>query len=116
MIKELVQFTESISDLKDVGLQPKYGLYVQLRIDNDDGYLTLKTHHSEVFGKKTESNAFLKHCASVVQNTWMVDTNKCFDKARGIHSCSPYCIAFKNTACGSGCKQNGSGKFFGRCV
>lgn len=96
MIKELVQFTESISDLKDVGLQPKYGLYIQLRIDNDDGHLTLKVIHSEVFGKKTESNAFLKHCASVVQNTWMVDTNKCFDlPTKGIHSCSPYCVAFK---------------------
>lgn len=96
MIKELIQFTESISDLKDVGLQPKFGLYVQLRIDNDDGYLTLKLNHAEVFGKKTESTAFLKHCALVVQNTWMVDTNKCFDlPIKAIHSCSPYCVALK---------------------
>lgn len=96
MIKELIQFTKSIDDLKDVGLPLKQGLYIQLTIENNDGQLSLKVKHIGTFDKKTEMNPFLKHCAAVVQNTWMISPNKCLDSsAKGIHSCSPYCVAFK---------------------
>lgn len=100
MIKELVQFTKSISDLKDIGLKPKDGLYIQLMFENNDGQLSLKLKQAEVYtSKKSKITPFFELCAKVIQNNWMVDTNKCFDlPSKGIHSCSPYCVAFKREA------------------
>ncbi len=99
MIKELVQFVDSISDIKDVGLKPKEGLYIQLEIKNDDGQLSLAVKEKARFDKKTVMTPFLNLCASIVQNTWMIDTNKCLDLPRkGIHSASPYCVGFKREA------------------
>lgn len=100
MIKELVQFTESIADLKSIGIKPKEGLYIMLKIDNDDGYIKIDPLKREVaaYNKKMDlsESDFLQKCASIVQNTWMVSPNKCFDpSAKAIHSCSPYCVAFK---------------------
>jgi CRISPR-associated protein Csh1 len=100
MIKELVNFTESIADLKNLGLKPREGLYVMLKLNIDDGHIQLDVSKREVtaFTKKMDisDSSFLKKCAIVVQNTWMVSPNKCFDStAKAIHSCSPYCIAFK---------------------
>lgn len=100
MIKELVQFTESVAELKNIGIKPKEGLYIMLKLENDDGHITLDTSKYEVgaFSKKTDisESDFLKKCAAIVQNTWMVNPNKCFDpSAKAIHSCSPYCVAFK---------------------
>ncbi len=100
MIKELIQFTESISDLKNIGIKPKEGLYIMLTLTKTEGHITIDENKyvAEVYSKKTGvgESAFLKKCAEIVQNTWMVDTNKCFDlPLKAIHSCSPYCLAFK---------------------
>lgn len=100
MIKELIQFTESIIDLKTIGIKPKEGLYIMLKIENTEGYLSLDISKREVaaFSKKTDISElpFLQRCSEIVQNTWMIDPNKCFDpSSKAIHSCSPYCVAFK---------------------
>jgi CRISPR-associated protein Csh1 len=99
MIKELVQFTEAIADFKSIGLTPKEGIYIRLRIENKDGGLSIDVHQFEsaVYSKKMKGlDSFLKTCTEVIQSGWMVNTNKCFDTPeKAIHSCSPYMIAFK---------------------
>ena len=48
---------------------------------------------------------FLQHCAELAQVGWCVNTNKCFDlPAKGLHSCSPYCIALKRESLEGGGK------------
>lgn len=96
MIKELTQFVKSVPDMvRQRAVEPKAGLHILVRFDekgngnvvNSERYLGKK--HGEV-------SHFLKQCAAKQVAAWMIDTNKCFDlPAKGIHSASPYCFAFK---------------------
>ncbi len=99
MIKELVQFTTDLGDFKEIGAEPKYGLYIQLKLRETDGYWSIDPTdiQSDVFSKKTAGQSlFLKKCRDVIQHAWMIDTWKCFDAPeKAIHTCSPYAIAFK---------------------
>lgn len=108
MIKELVQFTNSLdSEMKAIGMLPKEGLHILLRYENTDGQLSIsKDFQYEWFSKKkTVLSSFLKKSAALSQLAWMVNTNKCFDlPAKGIHSCSPYCLAFKRESIKGGAK------------
>lgn len=108
MIKELVQFTNSLdSKMKAIGMLPKEGLHILLRYENMDGNLSVaKDFQYEWFSKKKSVlSPFLKNSASLSQLAWMVNTNKCFDlPAKGIHSCSPYCLAFKRESIKGGAK------------
>lgn len=99
MIKELVKFTESLSeDFKAIGKQPKEGLHILLQV-NDDGSLnqTSDSIQYDFFNKKMEEiSPFLKKCLLLQENSWMVDTNKCLDTTtRAIHSCSSYSVGVK---------------------
>ncbi|MFM9949679.1 MAG: hypothetical protein ACKV1O_17210 [Saprospiraceae bacterium] len=99
MIKELVQFTEAIADFKSIGLTPKEGLYLRLRIKDDEGHWSIdsqKFDHAVYSKKVKELDDFLRTCTEIIQSGWMVNTNKCFDTPeKAIHSCSPYLVAFK---------------------
>lgn len=99
MIKELVNFSKSLSeDFKAIGKLPKEGLHILLQV-NDDGTLRLDANTIEYgfFNKKLEEvSIFLKKCLVLQENSWMVDTNKCFDTVtRAIHSCSAYSVGIK---------------------
>ena len=108
MIKELVQFTNSLdSEIKAIGMKPKDGLHVMLKYETVNEHLNIsKDFMYEYFSqKKAESSLFLKKAAALSQLAWMVNTNKCFDlPAKGIHSCSPYCLAFKRESIKGGAK------------
>ena len=94
MIKELVQFVESLdSDIKNKGIEPKEGLHILLKINAKGSFdWSFQSYKSG----KTPINDFLKTCSKFAQLSWNVNTNKCFDlPAKGIHSCSPFCVAFK---------------------
>lgn len=110
MIKELVQFTDSLDDeLKTIGILPKEGLHIMLSYEEEnDETLISAVPKFEVFSKKQQDvSIFLRKCASLAQSSWMVNTNKCFDlPAKGIHSCSPYCLAFKRESIKGGGKYN----------
>lgn len=102
MIKELIQFTEQAQkDLGQIGVQPKEGLYIQLRLENQDGHWSLDVSKKQTafFSKKKKDwmgDAILKKANDVLQSSWMVNTNKCFDlPTKAVHSCSPYVVAFK---------------------
>ncbi|MEA5256863.1 hypothetical protein VB264_03645 [Arcicella aquatica] len=110
MLRELVQFTNSIdSELKAIGMTPKEGLHILLNFEEVENVLSIsKTCKYEFFSKKNkDASSFLKNVASLAQLSWMVNTNKCFDlPSKGIHSCSPYCLAFKRESIRGGAKFN----------
>ena len=96
MIKELVQFVEGIPDtVKARAIEPKAGLHILIGFNEAGEGKVLESERYK--GKKHgETSRFLKECAMRQEAAWMIDTNKCFDlPIKGIHSASPYCIAFK---------------------
>lgn len=100
MIKELVNFTKNLSEeFKNLGVKPREGLHIVVRMENDDGHLSInkKDYQYGIFSKKMEEESpLLENCKFLSQNAWCIDTNKCFDlPTKAIHSCSPYLIAFK---------------------
>ena len=99
MIRELVNFSESLSeDFKALGKTPKDGLHILLQI-KEGGLINTSTDtiRFEYYNKKMdEISPFLKKCLQLQENAWMLDTNKCFDTiTRAIHTCSPFSVAIK---------------------
>ena len=99
MIKELVQFSGLLTDdFKVLGTKPKVGIHILLSLENKDGALSLNVAEYEVerCTKKTTESDYLEQCKLYHLNAWCIDTNKCFDlPMKAIHSCSPFCVAFK---------------------
>ena len=102
MIKELINFTESLDEeFKNLGSSPKEGLHILLKINSDtDGLVSIDTNDFEYeqYSKKEKDDVsdFLNHCKLLHQNAWCIDTNKCFDlPTKAIHTCSPFAVAFK---------------------
>jgi CRISPR-associated protein Csh1 len=102
MIKELINFTDSLDDdFKMLGSKPKEGLHIFIdKIIEDSGntFIDVNNFKSEIYSKKSkeEISDFLNKCKLFHQNAWCIDTNKCFDlPTKAIHTCSPFCVAFK---------------------
>ncbi|QHV96647.1 hypothetical protein [Spirosoma endbachense] len=110
MLKELVQFTQSLKEqeMNTIGVVPKEGLHVVLTLRKEDNqvYWPPGSFEPYVYSKKDKTpSEQLQRCAAWAQAAWMVNTNKCFDlPAKGIHSCSPYCLAFKRESLKGGAK------------
>lgn len=117
MIKELVQFSNLLDDeFKVQGTKPKIGIHILLPIEKKGGeaYLDVGNFEYKRFGKKTVPDGFLEQCKMYQINAWCIDTNKCFDlPTKAIHSCSPFCVAFKREHLEGGIKykaNEGKGK------
>lgn len=100
MLKEVINFVQDMDeDFRKMGLKPKEGLHIKLDlIKQDDGYVLDKENLVyERYSKKQDTvSPFLEKCATWCYHAWMVDTNKCFDlPKKAIHSCSPFCVAFR---------------------
>jgi len=101
MIKELVNFTKNLDEeFKNIGSSPKEGLHILIREKTESQISSIDTENFEyeIFSKKSKESPsdFLLKCKSLHQNAWCIDTNKCFDlPTKAIHTCSPFCIAFK---------------------
>lgn len=96
MIKELTQFVKDVPEMvRERAIVPKAGVHILIRFDADGNGVVVNSERH--LGKKHgEASQFLKDCAKKQVAGWMIDTNKCFDlPAKGIHSASPYCFAFK---------------------
>lgn len=110
MIKELINFTNSLdSELKAIGMTPKEGLHILLSFEEQDGQFSISEKiEYEIYSKKDkELTTAKKRFATLANLAWMVNTNKCFDlPSKGIHSCSPYCLAFKRESIRGGAKFN----------
>ncbi|WP_442795943.1 hypothetical protein [Pelobium manganitolerans] len=102
MIKELINFTESLDEeFKNLGSLPKEGLHILIGFteNGSSGFsLDLTNFKYEQFSKKQreDPSEFLGHCKLLHQNAWCIDTNKCFDlPTKAIHTCSPFAVGFK---------------------
>lgn len=100
MLTELINFTKSLSeDFKSIGLTPKEGLHILMKVDDTGNLVTeANTVQYDFYSKKmNEISPFLRKCIQLQENAWCVNTNKCFDlPLKAIHTCSPICVAFKN--------------------
>src|SRR5699024_2890299 len=99
MIKELVNFSESLSeDFKSLGKKPKDGLHILLQI-KDDAQINTATNSIlfEYYSQKMdEISPFLKKCLRLQENSWMIDSYKTFDApSKAIHTCQPFALGFK---------------------
>jgi len=112
MINELVQFTKQIPPrLMNYNLTPKAGLHIEFKLGKDGEEWKLHTQTGdapEVYdGKSFVLSDFLNRCSIRSQYSWCINTNKCFDLPyKGIHSCSPYCVAFKKESLEGGTKYD----------
>ncbi|MEB2778537.1 hypothetical protein SYJ56_24725 [Algoriphagus sp. D3-2-R+10] len=111
MIRELVQFVKDIpNSVKARAVEPKAGLHILIGFDEEGNGKILESEHC--LGKKHgPTSQFLNDCAARQEAAWMIDTNKCFDlPMKGLHSASPYCIAFKRESWIGGDKYPNDGK------
>lgn len=97
MIRELINFTKSLDeDFKYLEIKPKEGLHILLELVENNEQVEIKIKQYGIYSNKmNEISEFLYSCALKSENSWMINANKCFEKGKGIHSCSPYCVAFK---------------------
>ncbi len=101
MIREIINFTENVDErFKNLGSAPKEGLHIKLDMVSIDNTVKIDTenYQCEIYSKKLKASPsdFLNQCKFLHQNSWCIDTNKCFDlPTKAIHSCSPFCVAFK---------------------
>ncbi len=96
MIKELVQFVKDVPNtVKERAAEPKVGLHILVRFDEEGNGQVVGSER--YLGKKHGGiSQFLKDCAIRQDAAWMIEINKCFDlPMKGLHSASPYCVAFK---------------------
>jgi len=110
MLQEINNFMNSLPvELRQAGLKPKEGLHIELKMQEKEGTVFMDENSVNricLTRKATEFDTpFLLQCAKLAQAGWCVNTNKCFDlPAKGIHSCSPYCVALKRESLEGGGK------------
>ncbi|MDO9554415.1 hypothetical protein [Rhodonellum sp.] len=111
MIKELAEFVNDIPvSVKGLAVEPKVGLHILIEFD-EEGAGQVKNSERYLGRKHGAPSQFLNDCAARQEAGWMIDTNKCFDlPMKGLHSASPYCIAFKRESWIGGDKYPVDGK------
>lgn len=93
MLREIINFTKSISsESYFFRLEPEEGIHIQIELDESG---KLIDHKYAFYKKGFEITKFLKDCLNKQIHTISISTNKLFDPKKKIHSCSPFCIAFK---------------------
>ncbi len=93
MLREIINFTRDISpDLFLRNLQLSEGLHIMVWL-TDSG--DLERYEYESYKKNWEITPFLKECLIRETHSKCVTINKALDSKKKIHSCSPFCIAFK---------------------
>ncbi len=111
MINQLINFAASIPPEKLKKLnKPKTGLHIRISIKTEENgrqYLAENEAELSYWNGKSDIDDFLVWCADKVGISWCINTNKCFDlPAKGLHSCSPYCLAFKRESLLGGTKHD----------
>jgi CRISPR-associated protein Csh1 len=106
MLKEIIQFTQSILEdetFSNLGMVPKEGLHIILKVESEEGKLKISEDAEySVFSEKTKEILPLHlKCAQWWKASTMlgtIDTYKVFDvPAKAIHTISPFCLGLKRT-------------------
>lgn len=93
MIREIINFTQDLSpELFLRNLQPSEGLHIMVHL-TDEG--NLESYEYEIYKRKQEITPFLMKCLKREIHSKCVSMNKTLDSKKKIHSCSPFCLAFK---------------------
>lgn len=93
MLRELINFTKSISkESYEFRLIPSEGIHIQIELSENGNYLN---QNFEFFKEGKEITPFLSDCLRKQVNSDYISMNKVLDARKKIHSCSPFCIAFK---------------------
>jgi len=93
MLREIINFTKSISPESYIfRLEPVEGIHIQIKLDDNGQQID---HQFAFYKKGFEVTKFLKDCLNRQIHTIYISMNKAFDSKKKIHSCSPFCIAFK---------------------
>lgn len=94
MLREIINFTKSLSpESFKRGLQPVEGVHIQITL-NEAG--ELEKYENAFFKIGSEVTPFLRDCLNKESNTvYAFSINKALDARKKIHSCSPFCVAFK---------------------
>lgn len=117
MLREIINFTRSLSpESFKRGLQPTSGLHLAITLNENSepqafqaevfinpdkpsyGIKWTKETDEKKFEwheSKDPKTPFLQDCLSKQTHTKMVSINKALDSKKKIHSCSPFCVAFK---------------------
>ncbi|MFQ5628558.1 MAG: hypothetical protein ACE5I1_07340, partial [bacterium] len=94
MLREIINFTDSLSPkafLRNV--QPAEGLHIRITLSESGDLLK---YEPAFFRKNDELTPFLQDCLKRQFSTKFVSMNKALDSRKKIHSCSPFCVAFKH--------------------
>jgi CRISPR-associated protein Csh1 len=93
MLREIIKFTQSLSaESFKRGLQPTEGVHIQVKLSEDG---KLQEYEKGFFKKGDEVTPFLQDCLNKEISSKYVSINKALDSRKKIHSCSPFCVAFK---------------------
>ncbi len=93
MLREIINFTSDLAPellIRDV--QPSEGLQIMIWLTKSG---KLENYDYKPFKKNQEVTPFLKECLMREINSKCVSMNKALDSKKKIHSCSPFCVAFK---------------------
>jgi len=93
MLREIIDFTKNIkSESYENRMTLAEGIYIQINLNENSELLKC---HKEFYKSKQEITSFLKRCLDKQIHTKYVSMHKVLDSKKKIHSCSPFCIAFK---------------------
>jgi CRISPR-associated protein Csh1 len=95
MIREIINFVNNLDeDFKNQNIKPKEGLHILLALNEDSKIILSEyAYHSK---KIEDESEFIKRMKNLCNHAWCIGTDKCLDlPAKGIHSCSPFCVGFK---------------------
>lgn len=93
MLREIINFTKSISpESYSHRFKLVEGIHVQVSFDESGRF---RNYQSEFYRKREEIGPFLQNCLNKQVHTKFISMNKVFDSRKKIHSCSPFCVAFK---------------------
>lgn len=91
MLREIINFIRS---LKPQSYQDRLklpeGIHISINLANDNAAVKY-----EFYKQGEELSPFLKTCLKKQIHTKNINMNKAFDSKKKIHSCSPFCVAFK---------------------
>ncbi|SOD93117.1 hypothetical protein [Spirosoma fluviale] len=117
MLKELASFTQALDpEFKRIGIQPKEGLNVVIKVDFDDSASSVRLSgvEYEIYNRRKQIDKLsdlLIRCAEIQEVSWTLDFDKkpfyqkCFDlPQKGILTVSPFCFATKKKSLIGGSK------------
>lgn len=93
MLREIINFQEFVKpESYFFRLRPAEGIHLQVTLDKAGNY---QKHEMAFYRDGVEMSPFLNDCLRRQLNSDYISMQKVFDTKKKIHSCSPFCVAFR---------------------